>query len=295
MPLSPNPPSVGAPSGSLTIPAAAATAPAASKPRDREALLVRGLRKSFNKTPVLRGIDLLAREHEVVAILGSSGSGKSTLLRCINLLETPDSGEVAIGGELIRMRQSGSGRRAAPRPADRAQLIRLRARIGMVFQHFNLWAHLTALQNVTLAPMQVLRLPRAEAAAEGLAALERVGLAHRADAYPAELSGGQQQRVGIARALAMRPDLLLFDEPTSALDPELVGEVLKVMRALAEEGRTMLVVTHEMSFARTVANRVVFLHEGLVEEDGSPEQIFTAPRSDRVRRFLGSSKQERLF
>ncbi len=244
---------------------------------------MRGLRKSFANTPVLRGIDLLAREHEVVAILGSSGSGKSTLLRCINLLETPDEGEVAVGGELIRMRSSHRG----PRPADRAQLTRLRSRIGMVFQQFNLWAHLTALQNVTLAPMQVLRLSRAEAAAEGLAALERVGLAHRAHAYPSELSGGQQQRVGIARALAMRPDLLLFDEPTSALDPELVGEVLRVMRGLAEEGRTMLVVTHEMRFARTVASRVVFLHDGLVEEDGLPEQVFTEARSERVRRFLG--------
>ncbi len=279
------PNTTGAPklSTRATLPQAAAAATPSRQPRGREALLIRGLRKSFGATPVLRGIDLLAREHEVVAILGSSGSGKSTLLRCINLLEVPDVGEVAIGGELIRMRHT----RAGPAPADRAQLTRLRSRIGMVFQQFNLWAHLTALQNVTLAPMQVLHLPRAEAAVEGLAALERVGLAHRAGAYPSELSGGQQQRVGIARALAMRPDLLLFDEPTSALDPELVGEVLKVMRGLAEEGRTMLVVTHEMAFARTVASRVVVLQEGLVVEDGAPEQVF---KSDCMRKFVGSKE-----
>ena len=247
-----------------------------------EALLVRDLRKSFGGTPVLRGIDLVARQHEVVAILGSSGSGKSTLLRCINLLETPDSGEVVVCGELVGMRPGRGGQQAA----DRGQVLRLRRRLGMVFQQFNLWGHLTALQNVTLAPMQVLGLSRQQASAEGLAVLDRVGLAHRAGAYPAELSGGQQQRVAIARALAMRPEILLFDEPTSSLDPELVGEVLKVMRALADEGRTMLVVTHEMGFARDVASRVVFLHEGLVEEDGPTAQVFAHARSERLRRFL---------
>ncbi len=251
-------------------------------PRRREALLVRDLWKSFGKTPVLRGVGLDAAEHDVLAILGSSGSGKSTLLRCINLLEMPDRGEVAICGELIRMRQVRGGQL----PADRRQVEQLRRRLGMVFQQFNLWTHLTVLGNVIEAPVHVLGQTRKAASERGLAMLDKVGLAHRAGAYPSELSGGQQQRVGIARALAMQPDLLLFDEPTSALDPELVGEVLKVMRALAEEGRTMLVVTHEMAFAREVASRVVFLHEGQVEEDGTPDQVFGHARSERVRRFL---------
>ena len=251
--------------------------------RGQEALSVRDIHKSFGGAEVLRGISLAAHEHEVIAILGSSGSGKSTFLRCINLLEMPDEGEIRVRGELIRLRRSVRG---GMQPEDRRQVERMRRRLGMVFQQFNLWAHMTVLQNVIEAPVHVLGLDRREAIERGKAMLEKVGMATRCDAYPSQLSGGQQQRVAIARALAMEPDVLLFDEPTSALDPELVGEVLKVMRDLAREGRTMLVVTHEMAFARDVASRVVFLHRGQIEEEGAPEQVFTAPRSDRVRQFL---------
>lgn len=243
---------------------------------------LRDLRKSFGPLEVLKGISLEARRGEVLSILGSSGSGKSTMLRCINMLEVPDSGEVSIGGEAIALRHTRHG----TRPADMRQVNRLRTRIGMVFQGFNLWSHRTVLENLIEVPVHVQRRPRAECVAEAEALLERVGIADKRDHYPTHLSGGQQQRAAIARALAQRPEVMLFDEPTSALDPELVGEVLRVMRSLAEEGRTMLVVTHEMGFARDVSSRVVFLHQGLVEEEGTPAEIFGAGRSERLRRFL---------
>ena len=249
-----------------------------------EALRLTGLRKSFGPVEVLRGITLAAADGDVIALIGASGSGKSTLLRCIPLLETPDSGEVAIAGETIRMRKGRGGAVAA----DPAQVNRLRAQLGFVFQSFNLWSHMTILQNVIEAPVHVQRRPRAECVAEAEAMLEKVGIAEKRHAYPAQLSGGQQQRAAIARALAMRPRAMLFDEPTSALDPELVGEVLRVIRALAEEGRTMLIVTHEMGFAREVSNRAVFLHQGVVEEEGPPAQVFGDPVSARCRQFVTS-------
>lgn len=243
---------------------------------------LRELRKSFGPLEVLKGISLEARRGEVLSILGSSGSGKSTMLRCINMLEVPDSGEVSIAGETIALRHTRHG----ARPADMRQVNRLRTRIGMVFQGFNLWSHRTVLENLIEVPVHVQKRPRTECIAEAEALLDRVGIADKRDHYPAHLSGGQQQRAAIARALAQRPEVMLFDEPTSALDPELVGEVLRVMRSLAEEGRTMLVVTHEMGFARDVSSRVVFLHQGLVEEEGTPAEIFGAGRSERLRRFL---------
>jgi len=236
---------------------------------------------------VLKGISLAANDGDVIAMIGSSGSGKSTLLRCINLLETPDSGEVLVSGELIRMRPTRDGHAV---PQDHRQVDRIRSRLGMVFQSFNLWAHMTVLQNVIEAPVHVLRLPRADAIARAEALLEKVGIADKRNHYPSHLSGGQQQRAAIARALAMEPQVMLFDEPTSALDPELVGEVLRVMRQLAEEGRTMLVVTHEMSFARDVASEVIFLHAGRIEEQGPPARVFNDPRSERCRQFLANTR-----
>jgi octopine/nopaline transport system ATP-binding protein len=247
------------------------------------ALTVKEMHKSFGRMEVLKGISLDAHEGDVISILGASGSGKSTFLRCINLLETPDSGEVTVAGETIAMRKRRDGRLE---PADCKQVDRIRSELGMVFQNFNLWSHMTILQNVVEGPVQVLKRPRAEAVAEAEALLEKVGIADKRDQYPSHLSGGQQQRAAIARALAMRPKVMLFDEPTSALDPELVGEVLRVLRALAEEGRTMLVVTHEMAFARNVSNRVMFLHQGLVEAEGSPEQLFGEMKSERFRQFV---------
>ncbi len=248
------------------------------------AVAVQGIRKRFGPLEVLKGISLEACTGEVISIVGASGSGKSTLLRCIPLLETPDTGEVAVGGEWLTWRTRGRTRV----PADKAQISRLRSRLGFVFQSFNLWSHMTVLGNVTEAPIHVQGRLRAEAEAEAHTLLAKVGLAEKAAAYPAQLSGGQQQRVAIARALAMRPAALLLDEPTSALDPELVGEVLRVIRALAEEGRTMLIVTHEMSFARDVSTRAIFLHQGLIEEEGPPAQVFTDPVSERCRQFVTS-------
>src|SRR4051812_25626496 len=251
------------------------------------AVSIRDLRKSFGALEVLRGVSLGAAVGDVISILGASGSGKSTMLRCINMLEVPDGGEVAIGGETIALEKDRRGRM---RPADGSQVDRIRMKVAMVFQSFNLWSHMTVLENVVEAPVHVQKRPRAEAVAEAEALLAKVGIAEKRNHYPAHLSGGQQQRAAIARALAMRPQVLLFDEPTSALDPELVGEVLRVMRALAEEGRTMLVVTHEMSFARDVSSRVVFLHQGVVEEEGPPAQVFGAPRSERFRQFISSGR-----
>ena len=223
------------------------------------------MRKRFGVLEVLKGISLTANDGDVISILGSSGSGKSTFLRCINLLETPDAGVVTVAGETIKMRRRADG---PAEPADRRQVDRIRSELGMVFQSFNLWSHLTVLENLIEAPVHVQKRPRAECVEEAHALLAKVGIGDKANHYPAHLSGGQQQRAAIARALAMRPKVMLFDEPTSALDPELVGEVLRVMRALAEEGRTMLVVTHEMAFARDVSSRVMFLHQGLVEAEG---------------------------
>jgi octopine/nopaline transport system ATP-binding protein len=246
------------------------------------ALEIRDLHKSFGMLEVLKGVSLSAAEHEVVAILGASGSGKSTFLRCINLLETPDAGEILVQGEAIRMRR----RRGRSEPADAKQVDRIRARLAMVFQQFNLWQHMTVLQNVTAGPIHVLCMGKAEARDMAEAMLAKVGVADKRAAYPGQLSGGQQQRVAIARALAMDPAVMLFDEPTSALDPELVGEVLKVMRNLAAEGRTMLVVTHEIGFAREAASRAVFFHRGQIEEEGPPADILVQPQSDRLRQFL---------
>ena len=247
------------------------------------ALEIRGLHKRFGEHEVLRGIDLTARQGDVISIIGSSGSGKSTFLRCINLLEVPDAGSIRVHGEELRLRTRRDGAREA---ADRGQLQRIRTRLAMVFQSFNLWSHMTILENVIEAPVQVLGTPKRAAVEQAEALLQKVGMYERRDYYPAHVSGGQQQRAAIARALAMEPEVMLFDEPTSALDPELVGEVLAVMRALAEEGRTMLVVTHEMGFARDVSSEVVFLHQGAVEEAGPPATLFGAPRSERVRQFL---------
>jgi octopine/nopaline transport system ATP-binding protein len=241
------------------------------------------LHKRFGSLEVLKGISLTAREGEVVSLLGASGSGKSTLLRCINLLEVPDAGEVLVAGEKV---QFARNRRGEARPADPGQVVRLRSRIGMVFQSFNLWSHKTVLENVVEAPVHVQKRSRGECVAEAEALLAKVGIAEKRNHYPAHLSGGQQQRAAIARALAMRPALMLFDEPTSALDPELVGEVLRVMRGLAEEGRTMLVVTHEMGFAREVSSRVVFLHQGVIEAEGPPRELFGTGGTDRFRQFV---------
>ncbi|WP_329399296.1 amino acid ABC transporter ATP-binding protein [Streptomyces lydicus] len=239
---------------------------------DAPAIDVRGLRKAFGELEVLRGIDFSVGRGEVVCVIGPSGSGKSTLLRCVNLLEEPSAGRVTVAGTEVT--------------DPDVDIDRVRRRIGMVFQSFNLFPHLTALENLTIAQRRVLHRGRPEAERIGRANLERVGLGDKATAYPAQLSGGQQQRVAIARALSMDPELMLFDEPTSALDPELVGDVLAVMRGLARDGMTMLVVTHEMSFAREVADRVVFMDGGVIVEQGTPEQVVGAPSHERTRTFL---------
>jgi len=247
---------------------------------------VQNIHKRFGQLEVLHGISLQAEAGDVISLIGSSGSGKSTFLRCINLLEMPDQGSISLAGQPILLTMNRKGERVA---ADPKQVQHLRSRVGMVFQQFNLWAHLNILENVMEAPVRVQGLPKHEARDIALNYLEKVGIAHKADAYPAFLSGGQQQRVAIARSLAMRPDAILFDEPTSALDPELVGEVLAVMRKLAEDGMTMLVVTHEMGFARDVSNKVIFLHQGLVEEQGKPAEVFGSPQSARLKQFLSNT------
>jgi len=250
------------------------------------ALSITDLHKSFNENEVIKGMSLTANKGDVISLIGASGSGKSTFLRCINLLETPNSGEVRVAGELIEMKTDSKGNRL---PTSQKQVDRIRTKLGMVFQSFNLWSHMTILENVMEAPVHVLGQSKDEAKANAMQLLEKVGIADKAQQYPDHLSGGQQQRAAIARALAMDPEVMLFDEPTSALDPELVGEVLKVMRQLAAEGRTMIVVTHEMTFAREVSTQVVFLHQGLVEEQGTPEEVFQNPKSERCRQFLASS------
>ncbi|MEO5734597.1 MAG: ATP-binding cassette domain-containing protein [Rubrivivax sp.] len=254
----------------------------------REALRVDDLHKRYGAVEVLKGVSLVAKAGEVVSIVGSSGSGKSTLLRCINLLEQPNAGRIVLGGEELGLKPARDG---SLRAADARQLQRLRSKLAMVFQNFNLWAHMTAIQNVVEAPIQVLKLPKAEALDRARMLLERVGVGHRAGLYPSQLSGGEQQRVAIARALAVQPDVMLFDEPTSALDPELVGEVLSVMRGLAAEGRTMVVVTHEMGFAAEVSSQVLFLHQGVVEEQGPPGELLVHPRSARLRQFLSGASR----
>jgi polar amino acid transport system ATP-binding protein len=243
-------------------------------------LQLNGISKSFGSTHVLRDVSLKVHQGETVCLLGPSGCGKSTLLRCINWLEVPDGGTVHVSNQRMGVRDG-----SAHKMTD-AELARSRVRIGMVFQHFALWPHLSVLHNVMEAPIHVLKRPRDEVRAEAESLLNRVGLADKMDAFPSRLSGGQKQRVGIARALAMKPDVLLFDEPTSALDPELVGEVLGVMRGLAEEGATMVIVTHEMEFARQVASRIVFMDAGEVIETGHPEQFFAAPQTQRAQQFL---------
>jgi polar amino acid transport system ATP-binding protein len=241
-----------------------------------------GVHKRFGRLEVLKGITLEVMPGEVMCLLGPSGSGKSTFLRCINHLEKINSGRLSVDGELVGYRQDGD----RLHELREAEVARKRAEIGMVFQHFNLFPHMTALENVTCAPLRVKGEPRERANTRARELLERVGLADKLDSYPAQLSGGQQQRVAIARALAMEPKLMLFDEPTSALDPELVGDVLAAMQRLAREGMTMIVVTHEMGFAREVADTVVFMDAGAVVESGSPAEVFANPRDERTRAFL---------
>lgn len=246
-------------------------------------LKINNLHKSFGDNEVLKGIDLIANKGDVISIIGSSGSGKSTFLRCINLLEMPTEGDIFVNDELIEMEVGRDGVRHV---ASKKQVQRIRARLAMVFQNFNLWSHMTVIENVIEAPVHVLGMSKTAALLSAEQYLKKVGLWERKDYYPSQLSGGQKQRVAIARALAVEPDVLLFDEPTSALDPELVGEVLKVMQSLAEEGRTMLVVTHEMAFARDVSTKVIFLHQGQIEEQGSPKDVFENTQSERVKQFL---------
>ncbi len=253
--------------------------------KDISAITVSDLHKSFGTVEVLKGVSFSANKGDVVAVLGSSGSGKSTMLRCMNLLETPDSGVVTVSGEAIAMKKNRKGKTV---PADRKQVEKIRSKLTMVFQQFNLWSHMTILENVIEAPVHVLKVKKPEAIEKAKYYLNKVGIYNKMDAYPIHLSGGQQQRAAIARALAMEPEVMLFDEPTSALDPELVGEVLQVMRQLADEGRTMIVVTHEMGFAREVSTEVIYLFEGLIEEQGPPAEVFTQPESERFAQFLNT-------
>ena len=251
----------------------------------QSAVEVYDLHKAFGQLEVLRGVSLNAKKGDVVSMIGASGSGKSTFLRCINFLEMPTQGRILVTGEEIVLKPNKDGNL---HPVDRKQLERIRTRLAMVFQSFNLWQHMTVLQNVIEAPIHVLKVPRAEAIEHAEALLNKVGLYEKRDQYPAFLSGGQQQRAAIARALCIDPKVMLFDEPTSALDPELVGEVLKVIRDLAEEGRTMILVTHEMKFARDVSSHVIYLHQGKVEEEGPPQKVFGAPLSARCKQFVSS-------
>jgi polar amino acid transport system ATP-binding protein len=250
-----------------------------------QAIEIAGLHKKFGPLEVLKGVSLSARQGDVIAIIGGSGSGKSTFLRCINMLELPSAGTITIHGETIAMKKDGRG---GLTPSDRRQVQRIRSRLAMVFQSFNLWQHMTVLQNVIEAPVHVLGVPRDQAIARAETILKRVGLFEKRDVYPAFMSGGQQQRAAIARALAVEPLAMLFDEPTSALDPELVGEVLAVIGDLAKEKRTMILVTHEMKFARNVASHVVFLRNGLIEEQGPPDQVFGDPKSEWLKKFISS-------
>lgn len=251
--------------------------------QDSDAVIeIRDLHKSYGELEVLKGVDITARRGDVVSLIGSSGSGKSTLLRCANLLEDSQQGEILFKGEPVRWKGHGHHRH----PADPRQILRIRTNLSMVFQQFNLWAHMTILQNVMEAPLTVLKRDRHEVEEAARGYLDKVGIGDKCDVYPAQLSGGQQQRAAIARALCMEPEALLFDEPTSALDPELEQEVVRVIQALAEEGRTMLVVTHDMHMAADISDRVVFLHQGRIEEEGSAEDIFANPQTPRLQQFL---------
>lgn len=243
------------------------------------------IHKNYGALEVLKGISLTANRGDVTVLIGSSGSGKSTLLRCANLLEIPASGQISLSGEKVLWKNTRTGRI----PADQNQIRRMRTNLSMVFQQFNLWAHLTILQNVTEAPISVLRMNRQDAESLAMDLLEKVGIADKANHYPSQLSGGQQQRTAIARALAMNPAAMLFDEPTSALDPELEAEVVQVIKQLANEGRTMLIVTHDMKLAYDVANHVIFLHHGQIVEEGTPETVFKQTRSERLQNFLKST------
>ncbi len=244
------------------------------------------LHKSFGQLEVLKGVDITAHRGDVVSLIGSSGSGKSTILRCANLLEDSQQGDILFKGEPVHWKGSGPSRR----PGDAKQVLRIRTNLSMVFQQFNLWAHMTILQNVMEAPVTVLGRDKAEVEEAARKYLAKVGIGDKCDAWPAQLSGGQQQRAAIARALCMEPEALLFDEPTSALDPELEQEVVKVIKDLAAEGRTMIIVTHDMKLAADVSDHVVFLHRGKIEEEGPPDALFGAPKSDRLRGFLSATQ-----
>lgn len=252
---------------------------------DTPVIDIRSLHKAYGTLEVLKGVDISAQRGDVVSLIGSSGSGKSTLLRCCNLLEDSQQGEVIFKGEPVSWKGTGHGRR----PSDGKQVLRIRTNLSMVFQQFNLWAHMTILQNVMEAPLTVLGRDRAEVEKSARGYLDKVGIADKCDAFPAQLSGGQQQRAAIARALCMEPEALLFDEPTSALDPELEQEVIRVIKDLAAEGRTMIIVTHDMKLAADVSDHVVFLHHGLIEEQGPPKDLFGAPKSERLRGFLSAT------
>ncbi len=251
----------------------------------KHALVAEDIHKRFGQNEVLKGVSVNAAKGDIISIIGSSGSGKSTFLRCINFLETPNSGRIVVGGEEIRIKTDRKGRLVG---ADYKQIDRVRMQLGMVFQGFNLWSHMTVLENVMEGPVHVLKRSKKEVQEEAMDLLAKVGISEKRASYPSALSGGQQQRVAIARALAMKPAVLLFDEPTSALDPELVGEVLKVIEELAAEGRTMIVVTHEMGFAREVSTSTIFLDQGIIEEQGPPSQVFSNPDSERCRLFLAT-------
>ncbi|MGH1452043.1 MAG: ABC transporter ATP-binding protein [Paracoccaceae bacterium] len=248
-------------------------------------LEIRNLHKAYGELEVIKGVSIAAPKGCVVSLIGSSGSGKSTILRCANLLEDSQKGDILFKGEAVHWKGTGHARR----PADAKQVLRIRTNLSMVFQQFNLWAHMTILQNVMEAPVTVLGRDRTEVEKSARAYLDKVGIGDKCDVYPAQLSGGQQQRAAIARALCMEPEALLFDEPTSALDPELEQEVVKVIKALAEEGRTMMIVTHDMRLAADVSDHVVFLHQGLIEEQGTPDALFGQPKSERLRQFLSHS------
>ena len=244
---------------------------------------ITNLHKAYGDLKVLKGVDVSAHRGDVISLIGSSGSGKSTLLRCCNLLEDSQEGEILFKGEPVKW-TSGSARR----PADQKQITRIRTNLSMVFQQFNLWSHMTILENVMEAPVSVLKREKGEVEASARKYLAQVGIGDKCDVYPAQLSGGQQQRAAIARALCMEPEALLFDEPTSALDPELEQEVIRVIKGLADEGRTMMIVTHDMNMARDVSDHVIFLHQGRIEEEGNPKELFDAPKSERLKEFLGS-------
>jgi polar amino acid transport system ATP-binding protein len=256
-----------------------------AKPDQTPVIEIRSLHKAYGDLEVIKGVSITARMGEVVSLIGSSGSGKSTLLRCANLLEDSQQGEILFKGEPVKWRGTGRSRH----PADPKQVLRIRTNLSMVFQQFNLWAHMSVLQNVMEAPVTVLGRDRAEAEKAARGYLDKVGIGDKCDVYPAQLSGGQQQRAAIARALCMEPQALLFDEPTSALDPELEQEVIKVIKDLAAEGRTMLIVTHDMRLAADVSDHVVFLHQGIIEEQGPPDQLFGAPKTERLQGFLSAT------